>query len=322
MDPATLTTSTFTLVKQGQSTPLPAIVSYAEPGRDARPEREPGGEHELHGDGQGRHGRGEGCRRQRARRRRQLELHDGASHEPAPEPGDRHSRFDPHLEGRRRRSPSRAMQATPSRGRCPPPRSPGRFSCSTAPRTAMRTRSRAGLGSPAARSAPPTTSIPPTSSCELTADDAGGRSATTTLRLDPQTVGSELRRFRPRPLSSRSTARSSATPFARTVIVGSTNSLSAPDAADAGRDDLPVLVVVGRRRPDPQRRRLSLADDLHRRLRDRASTRKPLASANPKYSLLSAAPDRRQRSLERVAADDALLPVAALRHAGHRILQF
>ena len=114
--------------------------------------------------------------------------------------------------------------------------------------------------------------------------------------------GFELHHF-PLGLSLAVDGISQATPFARTVIVGSTNSLSAPtpqtlngttyQCSSWSDGNAQTHNVVA-----------SVADDLHRQ-RDRASTRKPLASANPEYSLLSAAPDRRQRSLERVAADDA-----------------
>ena len=62
---------------------------------------------------------------------------------------------------------------------------------------------------------------------ELTAADAGGLSATATLRLDPQTVALSFTAS-PSGLSLAVNGISQATPFARTVIVGSTNSLSAP----------------------------------------------------------------------------------------------
>jgi glucose/arabinose dehydrogenase len=61
----------------------------------------------------------------------------------------------------------------------------------------------------------------------LTATDSGGASASTTVRLDPQTV--ELR-FESVPLGLQLAVNGTAasTPFTRTVIVGSSNSLSAP----------------------------------------------------------------------------------------------
>ena len=80
MSPASLTTSTFTLVQQGQSTPLAASVTYSGQTATPRPEREPRREHELHGDGQGRNRGSQGPRRKPARRRRQLDLPDGRRH--------------------------------------------------------------------------------------------------------------------------------------------------------------------------------------------------------------------------------------------------
>ena len=136
------------------------------------------------------------------------------------------------------------------------------FSCSTAPRTAMRTRSRAGLGSPAARSAHPTTSTPSYLELELTAVDAGGLSATATLRLDPQTVALSFTTS-PSGLSLVVDGISQATPFARTVIVGSTNSLSAPtpqtlngttyqfSSWSDGNAQTHNVVALPRRRPSP-----------------------------------------------------------------------
>ena len=59
MNPATLTTSTFTLVQQGQSTPLPATVSYAAQVATLDPSFQPARQHHLHGHRQGRRLRGE-----------------------------------------------------------------------------------------------------------------------------------------------------------------------------------------------------------------------------------------------------------------------
>jgi hypothetical protein len=61
---------------------------------------------------------------------------------------------------------------------------------------------------------------------KLTATDSGGASATTTLRLDPQTVQLSFQSS-PTGLQLAINGVSSATPFTRTVIVGSSNSASA-----------------------------------------------------------------------------------------------
>jgi hypothetical protein len=61
----------------------------------------------------------------------------------------------------------------------------------------------------------------------LTATDAGGLTSTRSVRLDPKTV---RLRFASRPTGAKLVAGSTGTrtPFTRTVIVGSTNSVSAP----------------------------------------------------------------------------------------------
>ena len=61
---------------------------------------------------------------------------------------------------------------------------------------------------------------------KLTATDTGGASTTTTLRLDPQTVVLNFASV-PSGLQLAVNATSSATPFSRSVIIGSSNSLSA-----------------------------------------------------------------------------------------------
>ena len=68
---------------------------------------------------------------------------------------------------------------------------------------------------------------------ELTATDAGGLSATTKVRLDPKTVVLSFSSS-PSGLQLSVNASSSATPFTRTVIVGSTNSVSATSPQTLG----------------------------------------------------------------------------------------
>ena len=63
MNAATLTTSTFTLVQQGQSTPLAATRRLRRPGGNPRSDCEPAREHDLHGNRQGRNLGCEGRRR-------------------------------------------------------------------------------------------------------------------------------------------------------------------------------------------------------------------------------------------------------------------
>jgi hypothetical protein len=67
----------------------------------------------------------------------------------------------------------------------------------------------------------------------LTATDSGGLSDTESVRLDPQTVALS---FQTSPTGLRLVTGSSKskTPFSRTVIVGSTNSVSAPSLQSLG----------------------------------------------------------------------------------------
>ena len=85
MDPATLTTTTFTLVKQGQTTPLAATSPTRARSRPSTRASNLRADTDLHRHRQGRRLRGEGCRREPARRRLELELHDrgGRGHHPA-----------------------------------------------------------------------------------------------------------------------------------------------------------------------------------------------------------------------------------------------
>ncbi len=68
---------------------------------------------------------------------------------------------------------------------------------------------------------------------QLTATDAGGASGSTTLRLDPATVTLTFETS-PSGLQLSVNGTSSATPFTRTVIEGSNNSLSAPSPQSQG----------------------------------------------------------------------------------------
>jgi glucose/arabinose dehydrogenase len=68
----------------------------------------------------------------------------------------------------------------------------------------------------------------------LTATDSSSRSASTTVRLDPQTVTLNFATM-PTGLRLAVNGTTQATPFSRTVIVGSSNSLSAPTPQTAGK---------------------------------------------------------------------------------------
>ena len=79
-----------------------------------------------------------------------------------------------------------------------------------------------------------TTSIPAYLELRLTATDSGGLTDTKSVRLDPQTV---VLNFRTNPTGLKLAVGSSqaTTPFSRTVIVGSNNSVSAISPQTLGR---------------------------------------------------------------------------------------
>ena len=95
----------------------------------------------------------------------------------------------------------------------------------------------------------------------LTATDSAGASASTSLRLDPRTVDLTFA-TNPTGLGLTVGAEAVTAPVTRTVIVGSSNSVSAP-AAGRRRHALRLRGLVGRGRGDPQRRRARHAHDLH-----------------------------------------------------------
>jgi PA14 domain len=95
----------------------------------------------------------------------------------------------------------------------------------------------------------------------LTATDPGGLSDTDSVRLDPQTVDLS---FQSSPTGLQLTVGSAGgpTPFTRTVIVGSNNSVSAPSPRPSA-GTATASSPVGRGRPDPQPHRPGHGDHLH-----------------------------------------------------------
>jgi hypothetical protein len=95
---------------------------------------------------------------------------------------------------------------------------------------------------------------------KLTVTDSSGLQDVASVRLDPQTVNLTFQSS-PSGVTLGFATGSGVTPFARTVIVGSTTSVSAPSPIQVG----------GRKPPDHRR---SLAGDLHRHLPPSALTRR------------------------------------------------
>ena len=95
----------------------------------------------------------------------------------------------------------------------------------------------------------------------LTATDSGGLSDTESLRLDPKTVSITLNSS-PGGFALTLNGSQLPTPFTRTVIQGSANTISAPIAADQGQEVLGLSVLVGWRGAHPRRDRPDQLGDL------------------------------------------------------------
>ncbi len=85
----------------------------------------------------------------------------------------------------------------------------------------------------------------------LTATDSGGLTGTTSVRLDPQTVTLTFQTIPGGLQLTRERDRLGEATFSRTVIVGSTNSISAPSPQQKGKKAYNFAVVVRRRERRP-----------------------------------------------------------------------
>ena len=187
MNPATLTTSTFTLVQQGQTTPLAASVSYASQVATLDPSADLAASTTYTATVKGGSARRQGRRRQRARRRRELELHDRCAGNQPPTPvidtptagttwkvGDTIS-FTGHA-------------TDPEQGTLPASALSWRLLIQHCPSNCHSHTIQTWPGVAGGSFAAPDHEYPSYLDLELTATDAGGASQTTTRRLDPQTV--------------------------------------------------------------------------------------------------------------------------------------
>ena len=96
----------------------------------------------------------------------------------------------------------------------------------------------------------------------LTATDAGGLTDTQSVRLDPRTVQLTFTSS-PAGLQLTFNGETATAAFTRTVIEGSANSLSAPDAPAAQGRVVGLPILVGRRRPEPHPHRPRERHHLH-----------------------------------------------------------
>ena len=127
------------------------------------------------------------------------------------------------LEGRRHDRVQRPRDRRPGRRPCPPAACRGRSSSSTARPTATPTRSRPSTGVAGGSFAAPDHEYPSYLELTLTATDASSRARRARrVRLDPRTVDLTFQSDAERPRRwSSGTHSEAATPFTRTVIVGS-----------------------------------------------------------------------------------------------------
>lgn len=225
MDPSTLTTATFTLVRQGQSTPLPAAVSYAGQTATLNPTAslEPSTSYTATVKG------GAGGAKDVAGNALASDVNwtfqtaAGANNPPTPvidapastrtwKVGDQISFSGHATDPEQGQLPASALTWTLLIQHCP-------SNCHT-----HTVQSWPGIAS--GTFSAPDHEYPSHLDLELTAIDANGASATTTVSLDPMTAQLTVQSS-PSGLQLAVNGTSSATPFTRTVIVGSANTVSA-----------------------------------------------------------------------------------------------
>ena len=97
---------------------------------------------------------------------------------------------------------------------------------------------------------------------ELTATDSGGLTNTKTIRLDPRTVTLTFSSI-PGGLQLTVNGTAGSATFTRTVIIGSANTVSAITPQTKGKKTYTLLVMVRRRRPNPQHHRSGHKRHLH-----------------------------------------------------------
>ena len=317
IDPATLTTSTFTLVKQGVGTPLAATVSYDDPSRTAtlNPDvsLEPDATYAVTVEGRSRRHRGSG--RQHARLRRQLDVPDERSHRfplidtPAAtltwHVGELVSFSGHATDPEQGTLPASSLSWTLLLQHCP----------SNCHSHTVQTWN--GVGERLVQRARPRVPVSSRASADRDRRELG-RPGARAWTFSPKTVellvpdGARRTRARGR-LRHGSTSTGDTNLHHRHDALG-----ERADPTGSGRHDLPLRLVVGRSRTDPQHRRVAFPDHLHRDLRDRPGER--LRATHPLDALLSARADGGQRGLGRLDADDALVPVAALFDGGDRVV--
>ena len=201
-----------------------------------------------------------GCRRQSERLLQHRLRDDAGGTEHGADGHDLDAREPDALEGRGHDLVLRLGHRPTGRNRRDLGLSSGRSSSSTArrARAATRTRFRPSTGLRAARSSRPTTSTRRTGA-DAHGHGLRGLTDTETVRLDPRTV---VLTFQSSPTGLQLTvgSASDATTFTRTVIQGSTNSISAPSPQTLGGTSYDVRLLVRRRGGDAQHRRQRVGD--------------------------------------------------------------
>jgi hypothetical protein len=225
MDPATLTTSTFTLVQQGQSTPVPASVSYSGAVATLDPSTDLATSTTYTATVKGGASGAKDVAGNALVSDLSWSFTTGATSNQAPtafidtpaptlhwKVGDTISFTGHATDPQQGTLPASALSWTLLLQHCP-------SNCHT-----HTLQSWPGVASGSFSA--PDHEYPSWLELQLTATDAAGLSSTTSVRLDPTTVNLTFLSS-PAGLQLAVNATSSATPFTRTVIVGSSNSISA-----------------------------------------------------------------------------------------------
>jgi glucose/arabinose dehydrogenase len=232
MNPATLTTTTFTLVQQGQSTPLPAAVTYASQVATLNPNAnlQPNTTYTATVKGGSSGAKDLAGNPLAADVSWSFTTAAGTNQPPTPvidtpaagltwKVGDNIA-FTGHA-------------TDPEQGTLPASALTWRLLVQHCPSNCHSHTIQTWPGVASGSFAAPDHEYPSYLDLELTATDAGGASQTVVRRLDPQTVVLTFA-SNPSGLQLSVNAASQATPFTRTVIVGSSNSITAPSPQTSG----------------------------------------------------------------------------------------
>ena len=311
MNASTVTSTNFTLVKQGTTTPVAATVSYASQVATLDPTSNLEAASTYTATVKGGTHRGQGRRRQRARERLDVDVHDRCRCQPAAGARHRQPARVPHLEGRRHRH---------LHGPCERPRAGD----------ASRISAHLDTAHPALPLELPFAHDPDLGRCRERLLP-GSRSR---VSLAPGATPERDRRGRGECLDVRAAATEDGHPDLRHLAerararrqrrrghcalhqdrhrrLGELGQRH--HAADPERNDVHVFELVGRRCTDAQHRRTCRYRDVHGNVRASGDTARKLHGADHlRHGTRRENAHREQRHMGRVATDDVYLPVASV----------